>query len=257
MPVFKTATLIGMCLSIAVATSGYKEQHKEQPVRKTRAYYEEREEVVWEVPMKEKLIALTFDDGPNPVTTPKILDLLAANEVKSTFFVIGKRMDQYPDVVRREAKEGHEVANHTYSHLYLNQRISKQRLAEELARTEEQIVKLTGKHSSWFRPPGGFFNDSVIRTAREHGYTMVLWSWHQDTKDWSSPGTRKIVDRVLNNVRNGDIILFHDHVAGSMQTVQALETILPELRRRGYKMVTVSELIKHKKSNTMQGKPPA
>ncbi|OXS58237.1 polysaccharide deacetylase [Cohnella sp. CIP 111063] len=253
MSVFKTATLIGVCVS-AVVACGYN-QAQAQPHKKTRAYYEEREEVVWEVPMKEKLIALTFDDGPNPVTTPKILDLLAANDAKSTFFVVGKRMDRYPDVVRREAKEGHEVANHTYNHLYLNHRISQQRLEDELSRTEKQIVSLTGKHSLWFRPPGGFFNDSVVRIARERGYTMVLWSWHQDTKDWSSPGTRRIVDRVLKNVRNGDIVLFHDHVEGSMQTVQALETILPELRRRGYRMVTVSELIQHKKSNLLLGKP--
>jgi len=247
----KVPALIGLCLMIVVVTCGF----QGQPVRKTRAYYEEREEVVWEVPMQEKMIALTFDDGPNPVTTPQILDLLNEYEAKSTFFVVGKRMDRFPEVVKREAAEGHEVANHTYSHLYLKHGVSREKLLDELTRTEERIVSLTGKHSPWFRPPGGFFNDSVIQIAREKGYKMVLWSWHQDTKDWRSPGTNKIINKVLNNVRNGDIILFHDHVEGSSQTVQALKTILPELKRRGYQMVTVSTLIQHKKSNSLIGKP--
>jgi len=245
-----TIALIGMGAAVVAFSCGF----QAQPVRKTRAYYEEREEVVWEVPMKEKLIALTFDDGPNPVTTMQILDLLARYEAKSTFFVVGKRMEKFPEVVKREALEGHEVANHTYSHLYLNSKISRSKLLEELNRTEDQIVGLTGKHCPWFRPPGGFFNDTVVQVARERGYTTVLWSWHQDTKDWRAPGTRAIVEKVLKNARNGDIVLFHDHVAGSTQTVQALETILPELKRRGYRMVTVSELIKHKKTKSLLGK---
>jgi len=187
---------VGICVSLVAFSCGA----QAEPVRKTRAYYEEREEIVWEVPMKEKLVALTFDDGPNPVTTPLILDLLAENEAKATFFVVGKRLERFPDVVRREAREGHEVANHTYSHLYLNSRVNRARLSEELNRTEDRIYGLTGKHCPWFRPPGGFFNDYVIQTARERGYTMVLWSWHQDTKDWSSPGTRRIVDKVFEKI---------------------------------------------------------
>ncbi|XID93057.1 polysaccharide deacetylase family protein [Paenibacillaceae bacterium WGS1546] len=243
--------LLGLVIAAVMLTCAF----QGRPTVKNRSYYEAREEVVWEVPMKEKMVALTFDDGPSPVTTPQILDLLAKYDCKSTFFVVGKRMEKYPDIVRREAEEGHEVANHTYSHIYLNQRLTREKILDELDRTEAQIYSLTGRHSSWFRPPGGIFNDSVIQMARERGYTTVLWSWHQDTKDWRAPGTLKIVNKVLNNVRNGDIILFHDHVAGSTQTVQALETILPELKRRGYRMVTVSQLIGNKKSNSIQGRP--
>ncbi|MFC4304847.1 polysaccharide deacetylase family protein [Cohnella boryungensis] len=253
MPRIKGLPMIALSVAVTFTICGF--QAQAHPAKKSRAYYEERDEVVWEVPMKDKLVALTFDDGPNPVTTPEILDLLREYEAKSTFFVVGRRMEKFPDVVRREALEGHEVANHTYSHLYLNHRFSRERLIEELGRTEKKIFSLTGKRCPWFRPPGGFFNDNVIQIAREQGYKMVLWSWHQDTKDWSSPGTQKIVNKVLKNVRNGDIILFHDHVLGSKQTVQALKTILPELKRRGYRMVTVSELVQHKKSNSLLSKP--
>ncbi|WP_256756679.1 polysaccharide deacetylase family protein [Cohnella sp. WQ 127256] len=221
-----------------------------QPVNKTRKDYEATGDIVWEVPMKEKLIALTFDDGPSPRTTPMILDLLARNEAKATFFVVGKRVEQFPDVIKREALEGHEVANHTYSHIYFNRQVSAVKITDELARTQKMITDLTGQNCQWFRPPGGFFNDKVIYTARKNGYTLVLWSWHQDTKDWSTPGVDKIVNKVLNNLRNGDIVLLHDHINGSLQTVRALEKILPELKKRGYTMVTVTELLRHKKPKT-------
>ncbi|GAB2704109.1 polysaccharide deacetylase family protein [Paenibacillus thermoaerophilus] len=218
-----------------------------------RNYYESRGEVVWEVPMNEKLIALTFDDGPNPKTTPRILELLKRYEAKATFFVIGYRVDQFPNVVKREIAEGHEVANHTYNHVYFNRKAANpDKIASELQQAQQRIEAVTHQTCPWFRPPGGYYNDVVVNTARKNGYTVVLWSWHQDTKDWQSPGVRKIVDKVLKNARNGDIVLFHDHVEGSLQTVEALETILPELRRRGFRMVTVTELMKHKRYNSVQ-----
>ncbi|MFC5402175.1 polysaccharide deacetylase family protein [Cohnella soli] len=236
------------CLSVACigVASGF----SYQPAKKSRQYYEAHRDIVWEVPMKEKLIALTFDDGPNPRTTPQILDLLAQNEAKATFFVVGKRMERFPDIVRREALEGHEVANHTYSHAYFTKGFSPKKLVEELQLTQAKIDDLTGKHCQWFRPPGGFYDDKVINTVRGQGYTVILWSWHQDTKDWLAPGTDRIVNKVLKNARNGDIVLMHDHVDGSVQTVQALRKILPELRKRGYKMVTVSELLQHRTPKT-------
>jgi len=220
--------------------------------KKDRAYYENRGEVVWEVPTEEKIIALTFDDGPHPEHTALILDLLKQYDAKATFFVVGNKVARFPELLKREVAEGHELANHTYTHAYLSRNLN---IKKEINQTEELIYGITGQKCHLFRPPGGIFNERLIAVAKEEGYKVVLWSWHQDTKDWSSPGTRRIVDRVLKNVRNGDIVLFHDHVEGSMQTVQALETILPELRRRGYRMVTVSELIQHKKSNLLLGKP--
>jgi peptidoglycan-N-acetylglucosamine deacetylase len=223
-----------------------------RPQKNDRSYYESRGEVVWEVPTNEKLIALTFDDGPDPESTPQILDLLKMYQAHATFFVIGNRIDMFPDVVQREAFEGHDVANHTNSHMYLTQKINGAAITKEIVKTKEKITAVTGKTCRWFRPPGGYFNEVVVNIARQHGYTIVLWSWHQDTRDWSSPGVEKIVNKVLDNARNGDIILLHDHVRGSRQTVQALKKILPELKRRGFRMVNISELMDHKKSKVIK-----
>lgn len=223
-----------------------------RPATNSREYYESRGEIVWEVPMNEPLIALTFDDGPDEQTTGLILDLLAKYNAKATFFVVGRRAELYPEIVEREALEGHEIANHTYTHRYFNRGVRQEDIVREMDRTERRLQELTGQECRFFRPPGGFYNDTVVRIAREHGYTVVLWSWHQDTRDWISPGVSRIVHKVLDNARNGDIVLLHDHVRGSMQTVQALEQILPELSRRGFKMVTVSELMQHKKPDSVK-----
>lgn len=212
--------------------------------KKNRDYYEQRGEIVWEVPSEEKKIALTFDDGPYPNLTEPILDLLKQYEAKATFFVVGSRVELYPDTIKRELAEGHEVANHTFNHVYFQSNNSAG-VQMEIERTEQALEHLTGKKPILFRPPGGFYNEQLVQIARNHGYTVVLWSWHQDSKDWRSPGVNKIVKNVLDNARNGDIILLHDYVLRSKQTVEALKIILPELQKRGYQMVTVSELINH------------
>jgi polysaccharide deacetylase family sporulation protein PdaB len=222
-----------------------------KPVEKNREYYEKRGEIVWEVPVDEKKIAFTFDDGPSPETTEPILDLLKINNAKATFFVIGKRADQYPDLIKREIAEGHELANHTYNHLYIKTNIKTETIQDEIVRTEQSLEHLTGTKPLLFRPPGGYYNEKMIQVAKKLGYTTVMWSWHQDTNDWRSPGVGRIVNKVLNNVRNGDIVLFHDYTPGSTQTVQALEIIIPELIERGYQIVTVSELIKNKKEQSI------
>lgn len=220
----------------------------DQPVKHDRSYYETRGDIVWEVPTAEKRIALTFDDGPNPQTTPQVLDLLKQYGAKATFFVVGFRLDKYPDVVKREVAEGHEVANHTKNHVYFKGTVSKQRIAAEIGNMQQKIQAVTQQNCPWFRPPGGYYNDEVVRVAKQYGYTVVLWSWHQDTKDWSVPGVDKIVDKVLGNARNGDIVLLHDHVGGSTQTVEALAIILPELQKRGFRVVTVSELMEYRQA---------
>lgn len=212
---------------------------------KNRAYYEARGEVVWEVPTDEKVIALTFDDGPDPEDTPLILDLLRQYEAKATFFTVGNKVERFPELVRREVTDGHEIANHTYSHMYFSKRMPATRIRQEIERAEQVIYAASGQRCHLFRPPGGFYSDNLVHTVTDGGYTVVMWSWHQDTRDWDTPGVSKIVDRVLNHVKNGDIILFHDYVEGKSQTVEALKEILPELKKRGYRLVTVSELLSY------------
>ncbi|GAA3403664.1 polysaccharide deacetylase family protein [Paenibacillus hodogayensis] len=240
--------IMTICLTTAVFGSAYS-----APSKKGRDYYEARGDIVWEVPTDKKVIALTFDDGPDPTDTPEILALLRQYEAKATFFVVGQRVEKYPELVRQEVLDGHEIANHTYSHKYMNNRKrSADHIDNEISKTEQSIVNATGQKPHLFRPPGGYYNEQVVNASKKAGYTVVLWSWHQDTEDWNTPGVGKIVNKVLNNARNGDIVLFHDYVEGKTQTVAALKQILPELRQRGFQFITVSELLTHRKAAAVE-----
>lgn len=219
-----------------------------EPSMKNREYYETRGEIVWEVKTNEKLIALTFDDGPDPVDTPAILNLLKQYDAKATFFVIGERAEEYPEIVSQEIESGHEIANHTYSHRFFNRKTQQEKMENEILKAEQVIYKVTGEKPELFRPPGGYYSERLVETTKKYDYHLIMWSWHQDTEDWKSPGVGKIVNKVLNNARNGDIILFHDYVSGKSHTVEALQQILPVLKERGFTFVTVSELLNHRKN---------
>ncbi len=210
---------------------------------KGRSYYEETGEVVWDINTKDKIVALTFDDGPHPKYTAEVLNLLAKYEAKATFFVVGGNAEKYPELVLRTYTEGHELANHTYTHPF---KVSVTELQEELRQTNEMIYSITGFYPILFRPVGGNYNDKMINAAVKDGYKVVMWSWHQDTQDWKQPGVNKIVKKVLNGTKPGDVILFHDGGGNRTQTLKALEEILPTLKKQGYTFVTVSELIESK-----------
>ncbi len=207
---------------------------------KGRPYYEQKGYVLWEIKTEEKVIALTFDDGPHQTYTPQILDLLAKYDAKATFFVIGERAEKFPDLIRKLNDEGHEIANHTYTHPHS---ITAEELENELKKTNEVIHDITGTYPLLYRPVGGSYNDNIINTAVENGYKVIMWSWHQDTKDWKRPGVNNIVTTVLSGATPGNIVLFHDAGGDRSQTVTALENILPALEQKGYKFVTVSELL--------------
>lgn len=242
---FKYAFSITLSLSLALSTLPSLANAYPASNLKGREYYEERGDIVWEVPTEEKYIALTFDDGPDEKQTLLILDLLQQYDAKATFFLVGDRVERFPEIVRRELAEGHELANHSFKHPAF-QSLSSGSMDDELTRTQDAIFKAAGTRPTLFRPPGGYYNDRLITISKLHQLQMVLWSWHQDTKDWRSPGVQAIADKVLNNARSGDIVLMHDFVYRSSQTYEALKIILPELKKRGYSMVTVSELLSHK-----------
>ncbi|WP_239328047.1 polysaccharide deacetylase family protein [Paenibacillus sp. ACRRX] len=214
------------------------------PTQKSREDYEKQGHIIWEAKTDQRVMALTFDDGPDPIQTTAILNVLKQYGVKSTFFVLGRRVKQHPEVVKKIIAEGHEIANHTFSHTYFNARSTASFIRQEIERTQLAVYEVTGAKPTLFRPPGGNYNDRIINTAHLLGLKSVMWSWHQDTKDWTHPGVGKICDKVLKNAHNGDIVLFHDYVPGKTQTKQALETILPELQKKGFQLVTVSELIR-------------
>lgn len=238
---------LGAVLALALTTSllcPYTEASPHALV-KGRSYYEERGDIVWEVPTHEKFIAFTFDDGPDDRQTLEILDILDQNQAKATFFVVGDRVKRFPEIVQLELAKGHEIGNHSFHHPSFHN-ITTSSIMSELSQTQQAVIEATGQRPVLFRPPGGHYNEKIVEATKNNGLQMILWSWHQDTLDWTSPGVYKIVRKVVNNARNGDIILMHDYVHNSKQTAQALKIILPELKSRGYSFVTVSELLSHK-----------
>lgn len=192
---------------------------------------------------KEKVIALTFDDGPHPKYTNEILDILYKYDVKATFFVLGKFVEAYPEIVSRQWQEGHEIGNHTYSHIDIK-KVSKDKFQEEFQKTQDLIYSITNSTPKLFRPPYGSFDYKFIDVIEKNNSVIVLWSAGQDSKDWSNPEVDKIVSSTLSNIENGDIILFHDYIYyDESHTIEALKNIIPELKNRGYKFVTISQLI--------------
>lgn len=208
-----------------------------------RTYYEDRGDIVWDVPTQQKYIALTFDDGPNESYTPKILDVLKDYHAKATFFLIGEHMVEHPDLVTREVKEGHEIENHTFTHVRLT-RLPNKAFLQDVQRAEALIDHYQKDDLHLFRPPGGALNQPVIDSLRKSNYEIVLWSWHQDTEDWKRPGASRIARHVIKNAHNGDIVIMHDSGGNRSQTVNALKIILPALEEQGFQFVTVSDLLK-------------
>ncbi|MGC8668048.1 MAG: polysaccharide deacetylase family protein [Chthonomonadales bacterium] len=183
-----------------------------------------------------KEIALTFDDGPHPAFTPRLLDLLARLHVKATFFLVGKMVDRYPDLVRQEVAQGHEVANHTYDHLRLAS-VPPALIEPELKEGSLALVRAVGSPTRFYRPPGGEYNADVIEAGRRLGYIMVLWT--NDPGDYRRPSGALLEERLLRDVSNGAIILLHD---GIPQTLTILPRLVTALRREGYRFVTISEM---------------
>ncbi|MBR3715065.1 MAG: polysaccharide deacetylase family protein [Clostridia bacterium] len=190
----------------------------------------------------EKLIALTFDDGPHKKYTSEILDILDEYSIKATFFVVGLCAEKYPEIIAREIASGHEIGNHTYSHIHLRNANGEQ-IAGEIDKTEQLLMENNGYSTTLFRPPEGVCNDTVRAVAKNMNYSLVLWT--VDTKDWVPSSCESIVNSVLSSVDGGEIILMHDYVVGKSNTPDALRIIIPKLIEEGYKFVTVSELLKY------------
>ena len=180
-------------------------------------------------------IALTYDDGPTPGITDKILDELAQRNLKATFFMIGNKVRRYPDLARAVVAGGHEVANHTYTHPSLN-RLSDARVTEELTQCQDIIGEVTGITPVWFRPPyAAFANKRQGPMARQKHLGVAYWS--VDPRDWANPGVNAIVSKVLGGTRSGSIILLHDL---KRQTLQATPAILDGLMEKRFQLTTLS-----------------
>ncbi|MGB9868161.1 MAG: glycerol-3-phosphate acyltransferase [Bacillota bacterium] len=194
-----------------------------------------------------KVVAITFDDGPDPQYTPEILKVLRRYGVKATFFMIGKHVQKYPDIARMVVAEGHELGNHTYSHPNMVLLSPRQQL-KEIDQAQETIAAVTGVSPRYFRPPRGLYDKSVQEYLQKSGYKLVLWSL--SSEDWIEPSPIEIRRRIERLVRNGDIILFHD--SGSIiqsqgssraSTVRSLPLVIEALGRRGYTIVPLGQLL--------------
>jgi len=183
-----------------------------------------------------RCVALTFDDGPDPVYTPKLLDLLREKGVKATFFVVGKRADQYPEIVRRAWTEGHLIANHTWSHDPLFCFLMPRRLRSEIERGSESIRRSCGFRSRLFRSPVGLRHPLLAPCLEV--LEMEYISWSIRTLDTFTTNSNILAERILNKAASGDIILLHDHLPrGTDAMLQALPRVIDELRKRGFDFV--------------------
>jgi peptidoglycan/xylan/chitin deacetylase (PgdA/CDA1 family) len=183
-------------------------------------------------------IAITFDDGPHPQNTPRLLDILRARNVKATFYVIGRSVDLYPQIVRRTVAEGHEVGNHTHTHRLLS-KLSDSEVRLELSRCRDSVARAAGVQMRTMRPPyGGLLQRQREMVHSEFGYPTILWS--VDPLDWKRPGPSVVTSRILSGTTAGGIVLAHDLHA---PTVDAMPATIDGLLRRGFKFVTVSQLL--------------
>jgi peptidoglycan-N-acetylglucosamine deacetylase len=191
------------------------------------------------LPPEKKVIALTFDDGPWPNTTAKVLDILKKNRIKSTFFVVGQNVKNYPDLTKQIVADGHIIANHTWHHWY--HQMNAQAAAYEVANTTDIIYQTTGVRTSLFRPPGGIMNNGVAAYAKNNKYAVIIWS--ADSMDYSRPAVPRLMNNIFREAKPGGIVLMHDGGGDRSNTVKALPEIISRFRKQGYEFVTVPELL--------------
>jgi peptidoglycan/xylan/chitin deacetylase (PgdA/CDA1 family) len=183
-------------------------------------------------------IAMTFDDGPHATNTPKLLEMAAKRHIKLTFFVLGECVEQNPTVLQREVAEGHEIGNHSWSHPNLA-KLSDEAVRSQLQRTQDIIVKTTGVTPKLMRPPyGELTKRQRIWVNHDFGYKVILWD--VDPLDWKRPGSSVVARRIIAGTRPGSIILSHDI---HPPTIEAMPQVFDALLAKGFKFVTVSELL--------------
>jgi len=197
---------------------------------------------------QEKLVALTFDDGPWINTTTEVLEILRKNEIKATFFVLGQQLQKYPQIANQVIAEGHAIANHTWHHWY--RRMDEATAAKEIDDTANLIYKTTGVKTNYFRPPGGVLNNGLVSYAQKRDYAIAMWSVDSADSRRRRPTPETLAKNVLKGIHPGGIVLMHDGGGNHEATVQALPQIIEGLREQGYKFVTLPELLASSQSSS-------
>lgn len=208
------------------------EKQEQQEVKKPEVKPEQIGQSQTSTP--QKVIALTFDDGPHKRVTDLILDVLQKHQVKATFFVLGQNVASLPLVVQRMHEQGHEIGNHSWSHRNLT-KLSVEELDKEMTDTNEQIYNVIGQYPTLYRPPFGAINDQVKEAV---SMTPVLWNI--DTLDWQHKTPAKTLENVKKQAKDSSILLMHDIYE---ESYEALDSVITYLEQQGYQFVTISELI--------------
>ncbi len=196
------------------------------------------------VPMSKKVIALTFDDGPSELYTNTLLDILQKEGVHATFYVLGRNAEKYPDILRREHREWHEIGNHSYSHTAFT-KLGSGQIRDELYITDQAIYRAIWEYPHTFRPPYGATNTGILADI-----AMPFAMWSIDTRDWQTHSIEKNIAGI-SHAKNGDILIMHDIHETSVASMSA---IIADLKSRGFSFVTVSELLGLSSSNQQIGK---
>lgn len=202
--------------------------------------------IIWCGDKTTKTVALTFDDGPNPLATPKILEILEKNKIKATFFIIGKNAVRYPSLVKKISEDDHEIEIHCFSHSPLLFMALPSKINRELAKVKEIVISYKGENPKFFRPPWGNRTPWLLNESKKLDLLPVTWSL-DPREAWLWPTPEKVIERVKNQICNGAIILLHDGYGTKADrrevTVKALPQIINILKEQGFSFVLLDELI--------------
>ncbi len=186
--------------------------------------------------LNKPIVIFTFDDGPSPITTPQMLDVLKANKAHATFFELGSLMERYPDITKRAINEGHSVGSHSYQHINLA-KATIEKVQEQVSKTEEIYKNIVGQEYKFFRVPYGSYNQ-MVKDVINHPIII----WNEDPRDWESRNADQIVNMIMNNLHDGSMYVMHDIYPS---TVEAIKRVLPEIYAKGYQVISLDEVEKN------------
>lgn len=200
--------------------------------------------VITDVKTNQKVVSLTFDDGPDPKNTPAVLDVLKKHHTPATFFLVGNRAETNPALVKRIAGEGHEIGNHSMSHADYNKK-EIEFIHNDIKQCNDVIHKICGQRPELYRPPGGYLSYDLVALTQKEKLKIAYWTYQQDSKDWK-PGRKpsQIADHIVKHIKPGQIIILHDGSSNGLATAKALDILIPELKDREYKFITMRDLIR-------------
>lgn len=229
---------VALAMSATISYHGYREPSQRSfayPQRSSRSKM-----AISRIDTTDKVVALTFDDGPDPRFTPRILEILKSKGVKATFFVTGSNAREYPEILKRVASERHTIGNHSWSHLHMAE-LSFDKIKEELSETADEIALVTGDYPVFARPPYGESNPEVHKAIGKCGYRVILWS--SSFEELRFPGAEEDARYVADHIKPGDIILGHDgRMPYRNRGVKALSFLIDLLKAKGYRFVTIDEV---------------